>query len=792
MKTFNYAVRFLLRAKSYTIINLLGLAFSLACCIILLRYIHRELTVDTHCIDRDEVYGVQTSFDGNKVLSVAEIGKRDSTYIENSAMLTRARVVLLENDFVTYHSNRISVQAIVADSAYFELFRYRVLQGTASLEQPSSVVLMENFAKKLFGKENPVGKTLRFSNGQDITVTGVLAQPVNKRMFNFDMVISSHMPARWTRMPIDFIRFTSKAEVQKANKIGSYPRFINYDSRSGDSRKYTFSLISVNDMYWDEALINHSGEGMLVCGNRSHLIVFGGICLLVLLAGVINFINLYLVLMAKRGRVYSLRKIFGADARSLFKQIFIENFLLIAASMLLAWFVIEVTNIPVSGMFDSELVYTSFDWILSVSILLFLPLLVSIYAFVHCQRTLLAVSIQTTGVDHRSVRSRMIFLFLQYIITFLLVVLSLYFNKQLNFMLHTDMGFRTESIIQANMVYESEDFSAYTEESIRQRQRRVSEIDQQLKKCPDILCWIAGRSSILETQYLAHYLNAKGETVTLEQSYVTPDFFKVYDLKFIEGSLEELDTASLKWGAVVNRTALKALGYSHCEGAMLVEEMAERKTPDSPAQPIVAVIDDFYNGHISVGIRPMIFMVGKSMNGDLYQIYCRPGKEQSVIDYLKGVEKEVYGTEDFSYSLLKDDVADLYKNDRQIASVYTLFACIAILIICLGLFGISLFDIRQRYHEIAIRKVNGASLKDIYLLFGRKYLTILIGAFVVATPLAWYLINEYTKDFVVKASIGAGIFLIAFLLVSLISLGTLFWQINKIAHINPAKAMKTE
>ena len=122
MKTLYYAIRFLLRTKSYTIINLLGLAFSLACCIILLRYIHRELTVDTHCIDRNQVYGVQTTFEGNRVLSVAEIGSRDSVYIDNSGIVTRSRIVLLENDYLTYQSNRIPVQAMAADSAYFELF----------------------------------------------------------------------------------------------------------------------------------------------------------------------------------------------------------------------------------------------------------------------------------------------------------------------------------------------------------------------------------------------------------------------------------------------------------------------------------------------------------------------------------------------------------------------------------------------------------------------------------------------------------------------------------------------
>ena len=223
MKTLNYAIRFLLRTKSYTIINLLGLAFSLACCIILLRYIHRELTVDIHCIDRNRVYGVQTTFEGNRVLSVAEIGDRDSVYIDNSGMVTRSRIVLLENDYLTYQSNRIPVHAMAADSAYFELFPYHVLQGSASLEDPASVLLMESFAEKLFGKQNPIGKILTYSNGKEIRVTGILEEPVNKRMFNFDLVLSSKLSSLWERMPLDFIRFTSETEVMKAIRLGVIP-----------------------------------------------------------------------------------------------------------------------------------------------------------------------------------------------------------------------------------------------------------------------------------------------------------------------------------------------------------------------------------------------------------------------------------------------------------------------------------------------------------------------------------------------------------------------------------------
>ena len=280
--------------------------------------------------------------------------------------------------------------------------------------------------------------------------------------------------------------------------------------------------------------------------------------------------------------------------------------------------------------------------------------------------------------------------------------------------------------------------------------------------------------------------------VTLNQSYVTDNFFKLFELDFIEGDLSEAGKEHEDEFIVVNRTALAALGYTSCEGATLLNEQIRKIRPDLQAQPIAAVIEDYYDRHIGLGTRPMVFIVNKRLKGDYYQIACYPGKARIVVDYLKDIQKEVYGTEDFKYSLLDDDVARLYKSDRQIAMVYVIFASIGIIIICLGLFGISLFDIRQRYREIAIRKINGASSGDLYLLLGRKYLSVLSLSFVVAVPLAWFLINEYTKDLVMKASVDVGIFLITLLIVAAISLGTLFWQIRKAACINPAEVIKNE
>ena len=175
-----------------------------------------------------------------------------------------------------------------------------------------------------------------------------------------------------------------------------------------------------------------------------------------------------------------------------------------------------------------------------------------------------------------------------------------------------------------------------------------------------------------------------------------------------------------------------------------------------------------------------------------YQIAYTPGHLNELVDYIHEVQQDIFGSKDFDYTLLENDIKALYKEDRKVATIYTVFALIAIAISCLGLFGISLFDIRRRYREIGIRKVNGAKIKDLYRLLFRKYVVVLVAAFVVSIPIAYYLITLYTQDFVVKAPIGIGIFIIALLVVSIISLGTLFWQVHKAANINPADVVKSE
>ena len=789
MKTLKYAWRFLMRSKSYTIINLLGLAFSLACSIILMRYIHRELTVDTHCIDREHVYAICTNTEGNRGLSGLKQYNYDTISIDNRFVEAMTTYIPLEKDYVISGTNRIPARCLVTDSVFFQLFHYPIVQGKLSLTTPQSALLTEKYACKIFGNENPIGKVLRYSNGKDITVEGIVGEPECKTTINFDIILSSKLSQHWERMNTELYRFLPGTDINAINKTGSVPRYIN--DPKYDTRTHTFSLISVKDIYWDGSLTDRE-PAMFLSGNHSHLIILSGVCLLLLLTGILNFINLYLVALLRRGKEYGLKKVFGVCGKTLFANIWIENTLLVLSALLVSWLIIEIMSAPTEYLFDIHFSYTAFDGWLSASILLLLPVITSIYPYIKYNYTSPILSIRSIGVQSHSKHFRMFFLGAQYIITFLLVVLSLYFNRQLGMLLNTEPSFRTKNIMNVNLVYESKDFSSYTYESMQQRRQRVMQLDNELNACPFIELYEPSNENILTPTFGTNYLNNKGEKVFLNIHYATPAFFKLYDIKVIEGEIPDINKENRRTVFVVNKAALKALGYTSINGAGVIEENQKRANANASLQPIVAVVEDYFEGHLTSGIKPTIYPVGARFSGDLYQIAYTPGKKKEVIDFLRNLEYKVYGSEDFEYTFLEDDIKAMYTQDRQTATIYSIFAGMAIIISSLGLLGISLFDIRQRYREIAIRKVNGASAKDLYRLLFRKYITVLIIAFVIAIPLAYYLINTYTQDFAVRAPVSIDIFIISLLLVIIISLGTLAYQIQKAAYINPTQIMKTE
>ena len=798
MKTLKYAARHLARAKAYTLINVVGLALSLGCCILLARYLHREYTTDTHCVDRGRVVIPLQDIDGNVYPSILHPDwvTLDTTYITDSQVQERCRLILLQDDLVQRGESSHQAHVLAADSSFFHLFRYPVQVGEAALHAPTDAVLTEAFARRLFGHENPVGQVLDYA-GHEVTVRGVIGEPACKTTLHFDLVVAYDLSDEWGRMPWELVHVLPAVDLPAINRQAHIYRPVK---AAGDwypvGKQIRQQFLTLEEFYFDQTSTDEDTRLMRSQGNLRYLHLLAGVAVLLLLVGMLNFVNLYMVLMMKRSKEYGIKKVFGLHRLPLFLQIYTENFLLCAGALLLAGVVVEAGQPLLNRMAGDLIGYTAFDAWLMPGFLVLFPLLTSLYPYLRYNYRPPLVSLRTIGTSRQSVTVRMGFLFGQYLVTLLLLVLSVYFVRQLHQWLDTPPGFRTEDIVHVNLKFQSKNYSVGEEQSKAER-ARMREMADRMKACPYVNQALpVSKDGVLSQGFLSALTNDHGQQVELSTFFVPTGFFDLYGIPVLEGSVE-----GEGYHMVLNRRAMEMFGYQHREEAFVRSESplwisvaADGKIMEGGTElmPVTAVVEDYCNGHLSLGRKPMAFIVEENTGGDEWALSVVPGHERDLHDYLRQTVQEVYHGDDFSFTPLADQVAALYDDDRRVAWVSTAFALIAIVVSCLGLLGVSLFDLRQRYREIAIRKVNGAKRGDLYRLLFRKYAMVLGAAFVVSVPVAWYIVHRYTADFVVRLPLSPWIFLVALAVVALLSLGTLWWQVRRAAGTNPVEALKRE
>ena len=792
MKTLTYAIRFLARSKSYTIINLLGLAFSLACSIILIRYIHREWTVDTHCVDRERI--VVPIQDMKVTSGLTNLENCDTTFIPDNQIVRRAPLEFSSDATVKYNEQDYTLNFIATDSCFLQMFHYPLVAGTAELSAPDHALITQECANRIFGKQNPVGKTLTIDK-TTVTIRGVIQPPACKSVFHFDMLVNEKATRYITTAML--FQLLPSVDLKTVNQASGIFRKLK---RGTLSQRIEF--VTVKDLYFNKPKnVKPSEKNCLVFGSSDYLNILFIVAILLLFVGILNFVNLYMVYMMKRNKEYGIKKVFGLQKWPLFVQIWTENVIIAFWALMFAWLIVEITQVPVARLMDTEMHYTWFDLQLSLGFLFGMPVLTSIYPYIRYQYMSPITSMRAIATGRQSIMTRMAFLSIQYVVTFVLMVFSLYLNSHFRFLINTPPGFRTESILEAPIVESG--FSVVAGEDITETVKRynahLEAIVRKMDECPDILAWTSSDNILLEREFRMTIYNDKDEATECVKIYADEKFFQVYDLKIVEGQLPEMSQIS-QTAAILNQAAMKALGYKHLDEAFIRANEGFGQAIDTNGNlteygktlfPVTAVVEDYYPGHITEGVKPIIILPGR-IPGDKTLVHIAKGKEKEVLEYLKNAVREVYGKDELEYSWMEDQVKTIYDEDSRVATIYIIFALIAIGIACLGLFGISLFDIRRRYREIAIRKAHGAGMKDLYQLLFKKYLLILGISFVVATPIAYYSILQYTADYVVKAPVGIGIFVLALLLVTAISMGTLYWQIRKAANIDPATVMKSE
>ncbi len=793
MKTLKYAVRFLIRAKSYTIINLLGLAFSLACCIILLRYIHRELTVDNFK-GKEHIFIVTNEYESRQADfgNIKGYGSKPFTDEEgNSAIEASTDFAFLENDFITVNERRYNSQTMVVSNNFLDILPFQIISGKRVMESPNDVIISKKFAQEVFGNEHPIGQTFLSSANKMVTVVGVVDTENPRSSFEFELLLPvSHKGSHWYRMFYSIVRLNPNHDYQVLNKK---EKIVDLSAQNYSIQPFRSQLFPLKDFYFNTTI----DDMWTKHGNMQNIIVLSIIIVLSLGVGLFNYTNIHTVLTLKRGREFGIKKVFGAGRWQVFVQLWTENMLIVFAALMFAGLLVEVVSVLLSSWLGMKELAPNYAFILIVmgGFLLVLPLLVTIYPFLRYTLSAPITSLQSINICGQSIVSRSIFLTIQYILTFSLIVLSLFAIKQLHGMLHTDLGFRTKDIMQCTFLNynNSMDFN----EMWRQNQKKAAQIVEKLKASPLVEQWDFARSPLKLSPFVSmKKKDSDNSYVDAAYGYYSRKFLEMLEIPAKEGRLW-IDSIDIKERyptelILINETAKKVYGITDISTETLTGK------PGSPRQyKIVGVIGDFQVRHLSQKPFPLICAFESNefyddrMDGKVY-IKFHPANKLKLIEYMTEVHREVMGNGEFEYSFLEDEIHHLYEEDYRNASIYTVFALVALFISCLGLYGISLYDVRQRYREIALRKVHGASLRDLLVLLTKKYAYLIVGSFVVSIPLSYAAIQYYLQDFTYREPISWWLFALAAMFTISTSFTTLIGHTIRVANINPAEVVKSE
>lgn len=392
-------------------------------------------------------------------------------------------------------------------------------------------------------------------------------------------------------------------------------------------------------------------------------------------------------------------------------------------------------------------------------------------------------------------------------------------------MLGTDMGYKTENIVWFDLLPESRNpnIGGMTHEEydrlMKNQEEMAAKADEALRRIKESPLFVqacyhqdegssltTGRCTVNDFGQKAKVAGGKGAFMPIASISINMDDIEMYGLKLLEGEKPKPERDNyMNYRIFMSKSAMKMLGAQYGNGDMIQFEKRlwygyDREgnyTNDNPPFTIVGVYDDIKLTHLGMKDIPFYIQTGRQERFDQYTYFLaeyKPGMRKEALAFLRGIFDELNGNGggDMPYKLIEDEIAKVYEDDSRTALIFTTFALLSILISCLGLFGISLYDVRSRRREIALRKVHGAKFKDIFRLIARRYLIALAGAIVIGAPLAVFALHFYIEDYAHHVSLTPWYFVLAALLMLLLTLATVYWQICKAASENPADVMKSE
>jgi len=796
------AIRNITKYKGYSLINIFGFAVGITCCLMIIMFLLDELSYDQFYPNANNIYrvahyGVVNNRVDHTARTSPPLAKVFAEELPEVKAVTKCRnygfPVFRYKDKVFSEERVFSV-----DPTFFDVFQLPFIRGNPStaLARPDAIILTRSMAKKYFGDEDPLNKIINSDNRQDYSVTAVIEDVPENSHFHFDFLrsLENHEDSR---SPVwvfnDFYTYillhedSDPKQVEKKlavivnERIDPFLRSVlgisveEFLDGGGDMRYYLQPLTDIH-------LNSHLDFELESNGDYLYVVIFSLIALGILLIACINFINLTTARSTVRSREVGIRKTVGSTQSQIIYQFLTETIIMTLLAVILSW-LIFYTVIPIFNQISGKsltLPLLAEWWIIPLFLVfsLFIGTIAGFYPAFYLAsfrpvKILKGEKIQ--GVRQSTLRTSLVIF--QFTISIILIIATLTVHRQLKYIQKTNMGFNKDHVV---VIHKTDDLG-----------RQLNSFMEELQKQHGIIK-MSNSVDLLGNHIELGAVTPEGQTE--EQAKLIcyliadPEFLNTYGILLKEGRFFEKDRIADKNNMILNETAVQAMGLKNPVGKLLVNSLF----PENK-YTIIGVVEDFHFQSFKQRIQPMVFLsMQEGQFGRYLSVKIRSENISQTLSSMEDTWQKFSNGQAFEFEFFDDHFERIYLAEKHVEKIFFLFSILAILIACLGLFGLSAYITERRTKEVGIRKILGSSIGSIVILLVGQFLKWVIVATMIACPIAWFVMEQWLENYAYRTNIAIWTFLLGSILALIIAMVTVSSQAIKTARANPVEALRYE
>jgi putative ABC transport system permease protein len=811
---FKTAWRNLVRHKVNTTINILGLTLGITVCLIIFLLVRFELSYDRFQPGKERIYRIVANSsgpDGESQFGFITTALPDAARAEISGFESVAAFDNLYSAVIVPRAGRENQvfdaakqgeeasPIIIAQPQFFDVFHYRWLAGNAAtaLNEPFKVVLSEKEATKYFGPQNPdqwLGRKVIYRDSLTTTVSGIVADWEQHSDYAFrDFIsfptiahsfLSNDFESSWSMWDYDAQSIVKLAPgVTKAEVERQLPAFMARHKKGPKEFKMALSLQPLADIHFNEKYADDFARK----ASLPTLYGLAAIAAFILLIAAINFINLSTAQSVQRAREIGVRKVLGGRRPTIILQFLSEALLIVLCATGLALLLMDPLLILLHSLLPNGVkleVFQKSTGIFLAAMVLVTSLLAGLYPAKVLSSYQPALSLKGQGIQQLNKKSylRKSLIVFQFTISLIFIIGTLIVGRQIHYVLNTDLGFDHDAIVIIRA-------------DVDRPNHKRAVLAQKFRDLPEVKLVARHMEAPTAKGHPGTFIEAKGNSVEDKRIMASfdmcdTDYIPLYGMHLIAGrNLYPSDTIR---EFIVNETCTRQMGFKHPADALghLVD-----CGMNGASGPIVGVIRDFHSKSMHEAITPFFMTTYEGAERDISVKLSTSGQSvghlKDALARLEKAWKEVYPNKNFEYTFFDEAIARLYEKEEKTARIMNIAMGIAIFISCMGLFGLAAFVAEQRTKEIGIRKVLGATVTDIVSMLSGDFVRLVVIAFVIATPVAWYFMHRWLQDFAYRVTIGWWIYGIAGVGAIVIALLTVSVQAMRAATANPVESLRS-